>query len=237
MMRKKFFTGLTAGAMILMSIEIQAQNMAVPVVGVDKVVAVENMESRRYTGLVMSPSVVNVVPRVSGEILEVGFKDGDIVKKGDTLIGGEIFSSDASHAVQVVVPDGEVWGKVVHRAYAVIPDEKIVKRRTGKTERFSFVTFGGYKPVHSSSFDSFDREISVREFSLLLPLKYTVATYYETAFEYVKTDIQSEADKLLDGINASAAGTLLQTKVFTRRLDGGCTEVRVYAVYESKISP
>ena len=43
MMRKKFFTGLTAGAMILMSIEIQAQNMAVPVVGVDKVVAVENM--------------------------------------------------------------------------------------------------------------------------------------------------------------------------------------------------
>ena len=72
---------------------------------------------------------------------------------------------------------------------------------------------------------------------VLLPLKYTVATYYETAFEYVKTDIQSEADKLLDGINASAAGTLLQTKVFTRRLDGGCTEVRVYAVYESKISP
>lgn len=85
MMRKKFFTGLTAGAMILMSIEIQAQNMAVPVVGVDKVVAVENMESRRYTGLVMSPSVVNVVPRVSGEILEVGFKDGDIVKKGQVL--------------------------------------------------------------------------------------------------------------------------------------------------------
>ena len=68
-----------------MSIEIQAQNMAVPVVGVDKVVAVENMESRRYTGLVMSPSVVNVVPRVSGEILEVGFKDGDIVKKGQVL--------------------------------------------------------------------------------------------------------------------------------------------------------
>lgn len=164
-------------------------------------------------------------------------KPGDIVKKGDTLIGGEIFSSDESHTVQVVVPDGEVWGKVVYRAYAVIPDEKIVKRRTGKTERFSFVTFGGYKPVHSSSFDSFDREISVRKFSLLLPLKYTVATYYETVFEYVKTDIQSEADKLLDGINASAAGTLLQTKVFTRRLDGGCTEVRVYAVYESKISP
>ena len=73
MMRKKFFTGLTAGAMILMSIEIQAQNMAVPVVGVDKVVAVENMESRRYTGLVMSPSVFYVVTRVFGEIFEVGF--------------------------------------------------------------------------------------------------------------------------------------------------------------------
>lgn len=81
----KVLAGLTAGTMIFMAMETRAQNMAVPVVGVDKVIALENMDSRRYTGLVMSPSVVNVVPRVSGEVLEVGFNDGEMVKKGQVL--------------------------------------------------------------------------------------------------------------------------------------------------------
>lgn len=55
------------------------------VVGVEKVTETEDMESRRYTGLVMSQSVVNLTPRVSGEILEIGFGDGDLVKKGQVL--------------------------------------------------------------------------------------------------------------------------------------------------------
>jgi len=55
------------------------------VVGVEKVTESEDMESRRYTGLVVSQSVVNLTPRVSGEILEVGFKDGDFVRKGEVL--------------------------------------------------------------------------------------------------------------------------------------------------------
>ena len=33
----------------------------------------------------VSRSIVNIVPRVSGEILEVGFKDGGVVRKGQTL--------------------------------------------------------------------------------------------------------------------------------------------------------
>lgn len=55
------------------------------VVGVEKVTELEDMESRRYTGLVVSQSVVNLTARVSGEILEVGFKDGDFVRKGEVL--------------------------------------------------------------------------------------------------------------------------------------------------------
>lgn len=77
--------GMAVGALALFGGEALAQNMAVPVVGVDKVIALDDMESRRYTGLVISPSVVNVVPRVSGEILEVGFKDGEIVRKNQVL--------------------------------------------------------------------------------------------------------------------------------------------------------
>jgi RND family efflux transporter MFP subunit len=55
------------------------------VVGVGKVVETEDIDSRRYTGLVVSQSEVHIKARVSGEILQVGFKDGAIVKKGQML--------------------------------------------------------------------------------------------------------------------------------------------------------
>ena len=55
------------------------------VVAVDKVHEMNETESRRYTGLIVSKSVVNIIPRVSGEILQVGFEDGSVVKKGQLL--------------------------------------------------------------------------------------------------------------------------------------------------------
>ncbi len=55
------------------------------VVGVEKVTECEDYETRQYTGQVVSKSVVNIVARVSGEILEIGFKDGDVVHKGQML--------------------------------------------------------------------------------------------------------------------------------------------------------
>ena len=55
------------------------------VVGAEKVTEAEDYETRHYTGQVVSKSVVNIVARVSGEILEIGFKDGDVVRKGQML--------------------------------------------------------------------------------------------------------------------------------------------------------
>ena len=54
-------------------------------VGVAVVEEIGNVQSRRYTGQVVAEAEVNVVPRVSGEILKLGFKDGDYVKKGQLL--------------------------------------------------------------------------------------------------------------------------------------------------------
>ena len=54
-------------------------------VGVAAVEEVSNVQSRRYTGQVVAQAEVSVVPRVSGEILKLGFKDGDYVKKGQLL--------------------------------------------------------------------------------------------------------------------------------------------------------
>ena len=55
------------------------------VVGVEKVLEVEDYETRHYTGQVVSRSVVNIVPRVSGEILEIGFLEGESVRGGQML--------------------------------------------------------------------------------------------------------------------------------------------------------
>ncbi|MGF0010883.1 efflux RND transporter periplasmic adaptor subunit [Desulfovibrio sp. SGI.102] len=49
------------------------------------VLAVQDTQSRRYTGRVVSPATVSLVPRVAGEILEVGFRDGDTVQAGQML--------------------------------------------------------------------------------------------------------------------------------------------------------
>ena len=59
--------------------------MRAPVVSVSDVMELERVESRKYTGTIVVPESVQVVPRVSGEIVKVGFKDGAIIKKGQLL--------------------------------------------------------------------------------------------------------------------------------------------------------
>ena len=45
----------------------------------------EDLEVNNYSGVVLSPQSVKIVSRVSGELLEVGFKDGDQITKGQVL--------------------------------------------------------------------------------------------------------------------------------------------------------
>ena len=56
-----------------------------PVVGVKAAVTTPDVLVRHYVGLVVSPAVVQITPRVSGEIISVGFKDGSNVKEGQIL--------------------------------------------------------------------------------------------------------------------------------------------------------
>lgn len=56
-----------------------------PVVAVSEVTSVRDTQKRRYTGRLESPASVALVARVAGEILEVGFHDGDYVKSGQLL--------------------------------------------------------------------------------------------------------------------------------------------------------
>lgn len=77
-----FLTGIMCAASIVCA---QGPARKAPTVSVSEVREVEKVESRKYTGTVISPEVVQVVPRVAGEIIQVGFKDGMPVKKGQLL--------------------------------------------------------------------------------------------------------------------------------------------------------
>lgn len=54
-------------------------------VPVGRVAEKEDVETNSYTGIVLSPQTVKVVTRITGELLEIGFKDGDRIRKGQLL--------------------------------------------------------------------------------------------------------------------------------------------------------
>ena len=56
-----------------------------PMVNVGKASETDYNPIRHYNGRILSTEAVAIVPQVSGQIVEVAFKEGDIVKKGDLL--------------------------------------------------------------------------------------------------------------------------------------------------------
>ena len=209
--------------------EIDGNNIVVRAIG-----ASDGYDSPAQNDIVSQyDAIVTKVIAKKGTITK---KPGDIVKKGDVLISGEIMSSDGAGVLEKVQPEGEVWGKIVYRANAAVPSTYVCKRRTGNVRRRFFVTYGNLRLHYDKPFDSCDVEIKSSAFGLILPLRYTCVTFYETAFEETETDTGGEAEELLSDIKQRASGRLLETKIMTENIGGGYTLLRVYAVYESKIS-
>ncbi|MBQ6471071.1 MAG: efflux RND transporter periplasmic adaptor subunit [Victivallales bacterium] len=84
------------------------------VVTAGKVKEVKIADSWRYTGQIVSPSMVRVTARVSGEILKIGFKDGDIVKAGQVLYQLD----DVQYAARVKAAEAQVAESQATEAYA-----------------------------------------------------------------------------------------------------------------------
>lgn len=62
-----------------------AQEERLELVAAGSVSEAENVITQRYPGRVVSPSIIAVTSRVSGDLLEVAFKEGDFVRKGQAL--------------------------------------------------------------------------------------------------------------------------------------------------------
>lgn len=55
------------------------------IVSVQEVKTYPDVETRRYTGLIVSPAAVSLVSRVAGDLVAVRFAEGDFVHKGQVL--------------------------------------------------------------------------------------------------------------------------------------------------------
>ncbi len=56
-----------------------------PAVAAGKVFRVDALPGRRYSARIVSPAVVSITSRISGEIIEAPFTEGGRVRKGDVL--------------------------------------------------------------------------------------------------------------------------------------------------------
>jgi len=79
-MNKKIFAFLLAASCGLFAAETPKNHVAV-----EKVSTTDNVIQRRYTGRVVSPARVDLIARVSGELLEVGFEEGSSVSEGQIM--------------------------------------------------------------------------------------------------------------------------------------------------------
>lgn len=81
---KRFFL---IAALFCMLFTLSAQKPAQPKVKVrvGKVFETQNTESRRVVGFVKTVSRVDLTTRISADLIKVGFRDGDMVKKGQML--------------------------------------------------------------------------------------------------------------------------------------------------------
>lgn len=72
-------------ASVWTGIAVSAQEERPELVAAGTVKEAENIITHRYPGRVVSPAIVAVTSRVSGDLLEVAFKEGDFVRKGQRL--------------------------------------------------------------------------------------------------------------------------------------------------------
>ena len=82
---KKILLTAACGTLLAAGVTAAPPAMPKPIVVAGKVAPQDNVEHRRYAGLVSAPAVVQLMPRVSGELLKVGFKNGEFVRKGQML--------------------------------------------------------------------------------------------------------------------------------------------------------
>lgn len=100
--RESHSTNRVAGVAVAQSDdEAQQQEQPPAVVAVDKAMGLSTLQARQYAGRVVAIEEVDIVPRVTGWIQKINFKEGDAVNVGDVLFELEDTTYQAAYQTAV----------------------------------------------------------------------------------------------------------------------------------------
>ena len=131
--------------------------------------------------------IVEIMPRTGKQIVH----PGDVVKKGDILIGG--ISETKSSNVRYMHADGIVIAKTWYEKSGVYHHTRVDRYRTGeKTNRYYINVANNKLPLVKSKeiiYEKYDFEENDKKISLFskiyLPISFTIETYYEIIEENI----------------------------------------------------
>ncbi len=131
--------------------------------------------------------IVEIMPRMGKQVAHVG----DVVKKGDILIGG--IAETKSSSVRYMHADGIVIAKTWYEKSGVYHHTRVDRYLTGKKTNKYFINIGENKlplvKTKEITYNKYDFEEEEKKFSLFskiyLPISFTIETYYEIIEEDV----------------------------------------------------
>ena len=118
---------------------------------------------------------------------------GDVVKRGDTLVSGEVYST-AGELLFVEECDAEIYGNVSLAFSADVGTTTVEYRRTGNSKtRTVFELFGCRLGKNTSPYAQYDCTSTTSAYDAFLPLYVTTTVYYETRAVEVEREVDEVA--------------------------------------------
>ena len=122
-------------------------------------------------------------------------KEGDVVKKGDTIIAGYVDSmpqdpENEENERFTVKADGLVYGETSYTKQLILTEEVVSRARTGKSYSTTQIYLFG-KPIGKAQpvkYENYEYTQEIKTFGSVIPIKAVTTTYYETAIEPIKLD-------------------------------------------------
>ena len=140
------------------------------------------------------------VTRISVRMGTATVERGDVVKVGQTLATGDVYST-AGELLSKGECDAEVYGNVAIAYSASISATGVEYRRTGKSATVSVVRLFGLNIGKATSpYASYDMVSHTSHYDVLLPIYVTSYTYYETAPTEYTRDVEQAASEYAQSV-------------------------------------
>ena len=195
------------------------------------ILKIEVIESQVTTPLDGGGSVVSgfdgVVTRVVTESGTPLVRRGDVVKKGQSLISGDLTASADGRITVSAQPKGSVYGTVCF-SFSTIVTDGYSWAETGNVQAETALSVFGWKwNGNDCGFGSYNSVTIERDFFFF---KFSQIVYREIALEAISGDIAAYSKKILDSLE-SIYMTAFDAKYITEE-KGGLTLLRLYCTAE-----